>query len=119
VTDIVVSGWINAALLGFTKELVKSVEGGFLSHFVLGVQILGLADGIVDRAVGRALLRSTWAMIGAWVGCGVLIVDWLGTEMMLVWVISACCSGERLQVSDNCCCVRNMGDKENAKKVIA
>jgi hypothetical protein len=67
VADIVVGRWVDASLLSLTKELVKSIEGSLLSHFILGVQVLGLANSVINGTIGGALLRCTWAMIGAWV----------------------------------------------------
>jgi hypothetical protein len=67
VANIIVRRWVDSALLGLAKELVESIERSLLSHLILGVEVLRLADGIVDWTVGRALLRCSWSMVGAWI----------------------------------------------------
>lgn len=100
--NVVIGGRINSTLFGLAKELVQRVKGSTLAELILGVRTLGLADGIVDRPVGRALLGLRWTMVSTRVGAWILVIDGLTGYLMMIGIVSASCGSKRLQVSDNC-----------------
>jgi hypothetical protein len=98
-TNIIVSGWVDCATLGIPEELVEGIICSTLPNLVVVVELLRLVYCIVDRAISGVLgwtsIESSWST--TWVLLSVASVGAKGTIRILV---SACCSGKRLQVSD-------------------
>lgn len=100
--DIVVSGRINTAPLGVTKELIQGVISGALSDLIrIVVQLLGLVDSIINGSISRVLGRASIETSGC-ASRVLLAVACIGAHGAITRVISTRCSGKRLQVSDYC-----------------
>lgn len=100
-TNIVVSRWVNRAALSIAKKLVESVVCCTLTDFIVIVQLLRLIDGIVDRTIGGVLrwtsVESSWSTARV-----LLTIASIGAKSAIRILVATRCSGERLQVSDNC-----------------
>jgi hypothetical protein len=94
-TNVIVSGRVNCAALGVSKELVQGVISGTLPDFVVVVQLLRLVDGIVDWAISRVLRRAS--VETSWGTSGVLLtISAVWTKGAIRILISTRCSGKRL-----------------------
>jgi hypothetical protein len=118
VANVVIGRWVDASLFSVTEEFVQRVESGTLSEFVLGIGALRLADGVVDWTIGGALGGCcAWAVICAGIRSAILVIDGLSGHVVLIGVVSACCSSKRLQVSDYCS--QSQDIDENKKPIFA
>jgi len=99
--DVVVSVWVNSTALGIAEEFVERIISGTLPDFIVVVQLLALVDGIVNRTIGRVL---GWAAVETSGSASrmLLAIGTVRTKGAIRILISTCCSGKCLQVSDNC-----------------
>lgn len=99
--DIIVGRRVNGTALGIAEELIQSIVSCTLTDLVVVGQLLSLVDSVVHRAIGRVL---GWPSVES-SGCAsrvLLAVSTIGSKGTIRILISARCSGKRLQVSNDC-----------------
>jgi hypothetical protein len=99
--DVVVGGRIDSTALGIAEEFVESIISCTLTDFVVVGQLLGLVHGIVNWTIGRVLGRTS-IETGGCASRVLLAVASIGAKGTVRILISARCSGKRLQVSYDC-----------------
>lgn len=99
--NVVVGRRVNSTALSIAKELVQSVVSSTLSDLVVVGQLLGLIDSVVNGSIGGVL---GWASVESGRGTSwvLLAIASVGAECAIRILVSACCSGKRLQISDDC-----------------
>jgi len=99
--DIVVGRRVNGTALGIAEELIQSIVSCTLADLVVVGQLLSLVDSVVNRAIGRVL---GWPSVesGRCASRVLLAVATIGSKGTIRILISARCSGKRLQVSNDC-----------------
>ena len=100
----IVTGRVQGAGLDISKELVQSIKSGLLTNFVVAVH--GRSWHRVVGGSKSSLVVDSGSMVGRWVGVSIRVVSVAGSLagdcVVMVWVISRCCSSEMLQVSHIC-----------------
>ena len=101
-TNLSIRCWVYLTALGITKEVIQGVQAA-LSGIVrrMLVQVTGVADRIIDWAIGRWLLWSIVAVVSVmrWV----TIISLRSRMHLSPMIIVACCSSCKiLQVSNHC-----------------
>ena len=98
--NVIVHAGVDGSPLGVPEEFIQGIISSPLANFVgVVVQLLGLVNSVVDRAVSR-VLRWSSVKAGRCASWVLLTVACIWAKGTITRVISARCTGKRLQVSD-------------------